>query len=149
MCPGSVSATSLRAEHMPTSAEPIEEPPCEHEVVVIDDDPDALELASMSLERAGLRVRAFTDAGEALRSIRARPPRLVMTDLTMRPLDGVELARTLRAMPELAGVPLIAVTGVVDPEWATVCHFDAYVRKPVEPRSIVDLARSLTRVDAD
>ncbi|MDQ3036092.1 MAG: response regulator [Myxococcota bacterium] len=133
---------------MPTSAEQVPEPPCDDdEIVVIDDDPDALELATLSLERAGLRVRAFTDAGEALRSIRECPPQLVMTDLTMRPLDGVQLARTLRAMPELAGVPLIAVTGVVDPEWATVCHFDAYVRKPVEPRFIVDLARSLTRTD--
>ena len=63
----------------------------------------------------------------------------------MRPMNGVDLARMLRAMPELADVPLIALTGVVDPEWATVCHFDAYVRKPVEPRYIIDLARSLTR----
>jgi CheY-like chemotaxis protein len=115
------------------------------EVVVIDDDPDALEIATLSLSSAGLSVRAFVDAGEALRSIRARPPHLVMTDLSMRPLDGVELARTLRAMPELSGVPLIALTGVGDPEWATICHFDAYVRKPAEPRYIADLARSLTR----
>ncbi len=113
------------------------------EVVVIDDDPDALEVATLAIERAGLRARPFRDAAEALRAIRKKPPALVMTDLSMRPLHGVELARTMRATPALARIPLIALTGVTDPEWATICQFDAYIRKPVELQEIADLAGTL------
>lgn len=115
------------------------------DIVVIDDDPDALVITTESLQDAGLRVRAFHDPSEALQSITERPPGLVLTDINMAPLDGIELTRTLRATPHLAMLPIVAVSGRARPPAGVIECFDAYLRKPVEPRLIVEMARAITR----
>lgn len=102
------------------------------DVVVIDDARDVLEMLGAYLRPRGLEVRGFDDPIAALESIRAEVPSIVVTDLQMTPVDGVEVARALRAEATTARVPIVALTGCVDPEWDTVRWFDAYLRKPID-----------------
>jgi CheY-like chemotaxis protein len=114
------------------------------DVVVIDDEPDGAEALALALRVHGMRVRTFVDGGVALAAIRAAVPHLVVTDLRMDPVDGVTLARALRDDPRTASLPLVALTGHTEPEWAIVRWFDAYLRKPLDVRLAVDVVAQLT-----
>lgn len=118
------------------------------EVVVIDDDADHLAMLAAALESAGWRVRAFRDPDLALASIADRAPDVLLTDLAMSPIDGVDLAQAIRLVPRLARVPIVALTGVVDPEVRVVRWFDAYLRKPIDLDPLDHLLRTLAERDA-
>jgi putative nucleotidyltransferase with HDIG domain len=83
----------------------------EVEVVIVDDDRTSLELAKALVERVGHPVRAFSKPLEALESIRAAPPQILLTDVVMSDLPGVELAREARRVDPDVGVVLMTAYG--------------------------------------
>jgi CheY-like chemotaxis protein len=113
------------------------------DAIVIDDDPDSRSTLAIFLECAGIEVRAFATAREALTAILETPPDVIVTDLHLPEQSGAELARALRADPATEHVALVALTGVVDPDWEVVRHFDAYLRKPFDALLLPRLVRSL------
>lgn len=117
------------------------------DVLVVEDDGDTRELFVELLRRAGCAVRALATSEDALREVRVAAPEIVLTDLALAEGgSGLSLAVRLRASPATAGIGLIAVSGAVEPEWATVQPFDAYLRKPIDYDVLVDLV--LTLADA-
>lgn len=83
---------------------------------------------------------SIAEATTAVRTVRAD---VVLTDLSLGDESGIDLATRLRATPESAGVAIVAVTGRVEPEWAIVRHFDAYVRKPIDAPLLVRIVQQL------
>jgi CheY-like chemotaxis protein len=79
-------------------------------VLIVDDTPSLRSAFGRMLRLHGFDVREATDGQEALASVQDFHPRLVLTDITMPVMDGIELIRRLRGNPETSGVPVVAIT---------------------------------------
>jgi two-component system cell cycle response regulator DivK len=114
-------------------------------ILVVDDNPQNLKLARVLLSIEGYEVRAAADAEEALRILESFAPRLILMDLQLPGMDGLELTRRLKADPARRGIVVIALTAYAmkgDREKALAAGCDAYVSKPMDtvalPRLIAE-----------
>jgi response regulator RpfG family c-di-GMP phosphodiesterase len=113
-------------------------------VVVVDDEPQIRELVSEALRREGYDVRAFADGHEALAAVEAAPPSLVLTDLKMPRMNGLELIRAVRE--RIPGVGSILITAYASTETAVQAlryGADDYLTKPF---GLEDLRATVSRV---
>jgi len=109
-------------------------------ILVIEDNPANMELVRYVLEAFGYGVSAAVDGESGIELARAERPDLVICDLQLPGIDGIEVARRLKTLPALAGVPLIAVTAyamVGDRERVLAAGFDGYISKPLDPQTFV------------
>jgi CheY-like chemotaxis protein len=118
------------------------------DVVVVDDDPDSLELLRAILTDAGASVRSAASAVEAVDHFDARPPQVVVSDIEMPGENGYALARRLRQRSRETGgtVPIVALTaygGLQERIKALEAGFDMHIPKPVDP---VELTAVLSRL---
>ena len=115
-------------------------------VLVADDDADILTLVRLRLERGGFEVVEARDGEEALRLAQERLPQLVVLDISMPGLDGLEVVRRLRADEATAGIRLVLLTAraqEADVARGFDAGADAYVRKPFSPAELLDRVREL------
>ena len=113
-------------------------------ILIIDDSPDNLKLTQLLLECEGYEVRTAEDAEEALAVLRAYRPELILMDIQLPGMDGLELTRRLRQMPELGGVEIIALTAYAmpgDEANARAAGCDGYVSKPIDTRAFPGVIR--------
>jgi two-component system alkaline phosphatase synthesis response regulator PhoP len=108
-------------------------------VLVADDSMTVLAMVSARLERAGYDVVTATRGDEALRLAQELRPRLVVLDVEMPGLDGVEVARQLRADESLAGMLIILLTAHTEAEEVAsglAAGADDYLTKPFSPQEL-------------
>nr|WP_249999156.1 response regulator transcription factor [Actinoplanes sp. M2I2] len=118
----------------------------EHQVLVVDDDPMVSDVVRRYLEQSGCRVRLAADGSAALAAVAAERPDLVVLDLMMPGLDGLEVCRRLRAdQPDLPVVMLTALGEEADRVLGLEVGADDYVTKPFSPRELVLRIRSVLR----
>jgi CheY-like chemotaxis protein len=110
-------------------------------ILVVDDESDQRFLLRRYFERVGHEVSDAGDGAAALRAVRESAPDLVVTDMMMPVMDGMELIRRLRGDPATAPIPILAAGG--DPDQAGAA--DAVVPKPYEWRHVVDVADALLK----
>ncbi len=110
-------------------------------ILVVDDEPDQRFLLRRVFERAGHQVVEAGDGAAALDSARESPPDLVVTDLMMPVMDGVELIRRLRSEPATAAVPILSVSG----DWHLGGAADAVVPKPYDWHELIEVADGLLK----
>ena len=113
-------------------------------VLVVEDNPDGLEMLVSLLQALGHRVARAADGLEALRQAAALRPQLVLLDLGLPGMDGYEVARRLRADPDVAGAAIVALTGwgaESDRRRTAEAGFDAHLTKPVEPDALRAVVR--------
>ena len=124
-------------------------------VLVVDDEKDVCIYLSRLLEENGFRATCAGNGEEALRAVEKERPDLITLDLSMPQTSGVRFYQTLKSRPDLAGIPVVMVTGVTgqggsrDTErfYSTrrqVPPPDGFVAKPVDPEEMLQLARKLT-----
>lgn len=106
---------------------------------MVDDEPDMRFIVRHFLETAGHEVVEADDGGAALLSVRQSPPDLVITDIRMPVMSGLELIGHLRADPVTAAIPILVVSA--DTELAVAA--DAALSKPVWPHELVKTADAL------
>lgn len=115
-------------------------------VLVADDDPDILELVAFKLRGAGFEVTTVPDGDAAVREARRAAPDLVILDVMMPKLSGIDVCRELRADPTTAAVPIVLLTARSQ-ERDVERGFDAgandYLVKPFSPRELLSRARAL------
>ena len=110
-------------------------------VLVVEDNDKNRKLARDLLGFRGFRVAEAPTATEALVSARADPPALVLMDVQLPDMDGVEALRLLRDDPLTKAIPVVAVTAFAmtgDRERLLAEGFDEYVAKPIDVRTFVD-----------
>jgi signal transduction histidine kinase/ActR/RegA family two-component response regulator len=114
--------------------------------LVVDDNVDAAQTLALFLEAAGHEVRVAHRAAEALELARAHAPQLCLLDIGLPDIDGNELARQLRALPQTADAQLVAVTGYgrrEDQEKSIAAGFDQYFVKPMDTAKLVQLLAAM------
>jgi DNA-binding response OmpR family regulator len=115
------------------------------DVLVVDDDPTILEVVVRYLEHAGLHVAVARDGRAALDAAIESPPDLVILDLMLPEVDGLEVCRRLQA---LAPVPVIMLTAKGDESDRIIgldIGADDYITKPFSPRELVARAKAVLR----
>ena len=118
-------------------------------VLVVDDEPRIAQLARDYLEHAGFGVELARDGPGALQAVRTRRPDLVVLDLGLPGLDGLEVARRIRSESSLPIVMLTARDDELDKLLGLELGADDYITKPFSPRELVARVRAvLRRTDA-
>ncbi len=117
-------------------------------ILVVEDEADIRELIRYNLSQEGFVVEEAVDGAEALDRIGRRAPDLLLLDLMLPRMSGLELCRRLRAQPETARLPIIVVTAKgseVDRVLGLEMGADDYVVKPFSPREVVARVKALLR----
>lgn len=115
-------------------------------VLVVDDNPHNLKLARVVLEAAGYDVRTAVDAEDALQQLDSYTPAAILLDLQLPGMDGLTLARRLKADPARCGIRLIALTAYAmkgDHDKALAAGCDAYMSKPIDIEALPRLVAAL------
>jgi CheY-like chemotaxis protein len=108
-------------------------------ILVVDDNPGNLKLARLLLTVEGYDVRTATDAEEALQVLQGCRPRLILMDLQLPGMDGLELTRRLKADAATRHTTILAVTSYAmkgDDERALAAGCDGYITKPLDTRAL-------------
>jgi CheY-like chemotaxis protein len=111
-------------------------------ILIVDDNPTNLKLVTYLMRAHGYDVRTAVDADTALDAIRLQKPRLVLMDVQLPGIDGLELTRRLKADPETRAIAILAVTAYAmkgDQEKAIAAGCDGYVTKPIDTRKLPEL----------
>ena len=109
-------------------------------ILIVDDEPDALELLEYNLRQAGHGVVLAEDGQQALDQARNELPDLILLDLMLPEVDGLKVCRTLKANPATQDIPIIMVTAKaaeIDRVLGLELGADDYVTKPFSPRELV------------
>jgi len=117
-------------------------------IAVVDDDPDILELVSVHLKKAGMKVRSFPDVEPFYRLPRATPPLLLILDLMLPGADGIEVCKSMRKQEKLSSVPVIMLTAradEVDRVLGLEIGADDYIVKPFSPKELVARIKAVLR----
>src|SRR2546427_6570726 len=117
-------------------------------VLIVDDDPDIQKLVSYNLGQAGFEVTTAGTGRNALEAVQKHPPDLIILDLMLPDIDGMEVCRTLRQRDDSRRIPIIMLTARSE-EIDRVIGFelgaDDYVMKPFSPRELVLRVKSIFR----
>ncbi len=117
-------------------------------VLLVDDEPDILELLRYNLEREGLKVLTANNGKDAVKLAKSDRPDLIVLDIMMPGMDGVEVCTTLRALPEFKHT-LIAFLTARGEDYSQIAGFDAgaddYITKPVRPKVFVSKVKALLK----
>ena len=111
-----------------------------HTVLIVDDDDDILELLFYNLKKEGYDVEKASNGLEAVEVAKRFLPELIIMDIMMPKMDGVEACRAIRQIPELFNAHVIFLTARVE-EYSEVAAFDSgaddYIAKPIKPRALM------------
>ncbi|MEP6742674.1 MAG: GAF domain-containing protein [bacterium] len=115
-------------------------------ILIVEDQPDTLEMLATSFRSRGFETIACESAAEALECIRRQQFDILISDIAMPEMDGLQLIRELRGRPELANVPAIALTGYAsqtDAKSAISAGFDLHLSKPIDPGDLMAAVNNL------
>ena len=120
-------------------------------ILVVDDEPDVVQLIEYNLKSAGYDVVAASDGREALAKARSSQPDLIILDLMLPEVEGLDVCKVLRRDPATASIPIVMLTAKAS-ETDRVLGFelgaDDYVTKPFSPRELVLRVKRLLRSDS-
>jgi two-component system alkaline phosphatase synthesis response regulator PhoP len=117
-------------------------------ILVVDDEPGIVQIARDYLDRAGFRVVTAGDGASALRLARAERPSLLVLDLMLPGMDGLDVTRALRQDPATRKLPIIMLTARVEEADRLIgleLGADDYITKPFSPRELVARVRAVLR----
>lgn len=115
-------------------------------VLVVDDDPNIFELVQLYVASDEVEVLQALDAYTGLDLVMRQPPDIVVLDIMMPGMDGLEMCRTLRNIPEIAKTPVVILSAKSEEEDIEAGYeagADDYVTKPFEPEELATLIESM------
>lgn len=120
-------------------------------ILLVDDDPDIIELLEYNLTKEGFDTASATDGLQALEVAKKFKPDLILLDVMMPKMDGIETARQLRLLSEFKDTYILFLTARAE-EYTEVAAFDVgaddYVVKPIKPRALLSRLKALLRRDS-
>lgn len=120
-------------------------------ILLVDDDPDIREFISFNLDKEGFKVETAKNGAEGVELCKKYKPDLVLLDVMMPGMDGIEACELIRATPEIANT-LIAFLSARGEDYSQVAGFesgaDDYITKPIRPKVLVSRIKALMRRNA-
>ena len=119
-----------------------------YRVLIVEDDADIRELIRYNLAQEGFIVEEAGDGAQAIEKVKRRIPDLMVLDLMLPGMPGLEICRTMRSGPETASLPILIVTAKgteVDKVLGLEMGADDYVVKPFSPRELIARVKALLR----
>lgn len=117
-------------------------------ILLVDDEPDILEMIGFNLEREGFEVFTASNGRKAVELAKTHYPDLILLDVMMPEMDGMETCRELRDDPKLKNT-LIAFLTARNEDYSQIAGFDAgaddYISKPIKPRVLISRVKALLR----
>lgn len=117
-------------------------------ILLVDDEPDILEIVSYNLKNEGYQVFTAENGEEALKKAKKKKPDLIILDVMMPIMDGMEACEKLRRMPEMENTLITFLTARSE-DYSMIAGFDVgaddYITKPIKPRVLVSKVKSLLR----
>lgn len=116
----------------------------ENPILIVDDNPQNLKLVRVLLEAEGFDVRAASNADEALRALDTFTPKLILMDVQLPGMDGLELTRRLKMDPIRKDIIVVALTAYAmkgDQEKAFAAGCDGYITKPIDVNALPAVVR--------
>jgi len=121
-------------------------------IAIVDDEPDILELVHVNLEKAGYKTKAFRNAKDFLGFIKNKTPDLLILDLMLPDIDGIDLCKKLRQNDSYSDFPIIMLTAK-DSEFDKVLGLelgaDDYITKPFSVRELIARVKAVLRRSKD
>ncbi len=117
-------------------------------ILIVEDDRDIAELVDRYLQKAGFATEVLSSGRDALKALADRPPDLLILDLMLPHVDGLEICRVARGNPRTGAIPIIMLTARVDESERIVgleIGADDYIAKPFSPNELVARVRALLR----
>lgn len=122
-----------------------------HKILIVDDEPDILELIEYNLLKEGYQVFTASNGQEAVEEAKKVMPDLVILDIMMPKMDGIEACRIMRSMPEFKNTFMVFLTARSE-EYSEIAGFnvgaDDYIAKPIKPRSLISRINAILRRNA-
>ena len=117
-------------------------------ILLVDDEPDILEIVSYNLKNEGYQVYTAENGKEGVQKAKKKKPDLIILDVMMPIMDGIEACEQIRKIPELDGTIITFLTARSE-DYSMIAGFDAgaddYIAKPIKPRVLVSKVKSLLR----
>lgn len=117
-------------------------------ILIVDDEPDILELIEYNLKKEGYSVFTAENGKDAIQEAKKCLPDLIILDVMMPKMDGIEACRMLRAMPEFKSTFMVFLTARSE-EYSEIAGFnvgaDDYIAKPIKPRALVSRINAILR----
>jgi two-component system alkaline phosphatase synthesis response regulator PhoP len=117
-------------------------------ILIVDDEPDILELIAYNLNKEGYLFITASNGLEAIQMAKKHLPDLILLDIMMPKLDGIETCRQLRAMPEFKNTYMVFLTARSE-EYSEISGFnvgaDDYIAKPIKPRALISRINAILR----
>ena len=117
-------------------------------ILIVEDDPDIAELVARYLDKAGYTTERVSSGRDGLDAVRAKPPDLIVLDVMLPHIDGLEVCRLLRANDKTSAIPIIMLTARAEESERIVgleIGADDYLAKPFSPNELVARVRALLR----
>jgi two-component system cell cycle response regulator DivK len=121
-------------------------------ILIVDDNAANLKLARVLLAGEGYEVRTVNDAEEALQVLQTFNPRMILMDIQLPGMDGLELTRRLKRDPARQSMLVIALTAYAmkgDEEKARAAGCDGYITKPIDPGTLPELIAEYLRTPVE
>ena len=119
-----------------------------NKILIVDDNPDIVEMLEYNLSSEGYRIKSAANGLEALTLAKKFIPDLIILDIMLPEMDGVETCRQIRTIPELADKLVIFLTARLE-EYSEIAAFetgaDDYITKPIKPRALISRINALFR----
>ncbi len=120
-------------------------------ILIVDDEPDILELIEYNLKKEGYQVFLARNGQEAVAEAKRSLPDLIVLDIMMPKMDGIEACRIMRTMPEFKNTFMVFLTARSE-EYSEIAGFnvgaDDYIAKPIKPRALVSRINAILRRNA-
>jgi len=117
-------------------------------ILLVDDEPDILEIVGYNLSQEGYQIATAANGREAIAKAKKFLPNLIIMDVMMPEMDGMEACENLRKIPELSNVIITFLTARSE-DYSQVAGFDAgaddYITKPIKPKLLVSKVKALLR----
>lgn len=120
----------------------------QYKILLVDDEPDILEFLGYNLRKEGYEVYTCSNGKDGLATAKAKHPHLIILDVMMPEMDGIETCREIRTIPDMKDTLVIFLTARGE-DYSQIAGFDAgaddYVTKPIKPRVLVSRVKALLR----